>query len=169
MTPSASSTIRSPIRPPKGYTLVELLVTIGVIGVLVGLLFPAIQSVRESARKTTCANNMRNIALAILNFEAAHQQFPVGIHAVDHPKTPSMSWLTQALPFIEQEQLWQTSVNEYRQGISPFSPHTGLRTVVEFFECPSYPHAGMAHFTHDNRVVASTCYVGVKCAIPACG
>ena len=60
----------------KGFTLVELLVVIAIIGILIGMLLPAVQQVREAARRTECMNNLRQVALASLNFESAHMHMP---------------------------------------------------------------------------------------------
>ena len=92
----------------EGFTLVELLVVIAIIGILIGMLLPAVQMVREAARRTSCANNMRQIALAVHNYESANTIFPVN-QVGPGPSTGSgtygsgfYSWLVPILPFIEQ-------------------------------------------------------------------
>ena len=64
---------------PRGFTLVELLVVIAIIVILIAMLLPAVQSVRESARRTECMNNFRQLSLAALNYESAHMHFPSGV------------------------------------------------------------------------------------------
>ena len=98
----------------RGFTLVELLVVIAIIGILIAMLIPAVQQVREAARRTACVNKLRQIGLATLSFESAHQAFPP---ARLHPKADAVepyhlgesepSWLVRILPFIEQDSLYQ--------------------------------------------------------------
>jgi prepilin-type N-terminal cleavage/methylation domain-containing protein len=75
-----------------GFTLVELLVVIAIIGILIALLLPAIQAARESARRNSCSNNLKQISLAALNYESARKKFPPGFLASEPPHPPSASW-----------------------------------------------------------------------------
>ena len=96
-----------------GFTLVELLVVIAIIGVLVGLLLPAVQAAREAARRMSCQNNLKQIGLAVYNYESAYKQFPHGTRDEDPANLPgNRPWtggdhrkgsvLVKILPFIEQ-------------------------------------------------------------------
>jgi prepilin-type N-terminal cleavage/methylation domain-containing protein len=96
-----------------GFTLIELLVVIAIIGILVGMLLPAVQSVREAARRTQCLNNLRQIALATMNYESAFRALPYGIQPffrASSPTTPTLdgkwSWSTFLLPQMEQNSLY---------------------------------------------------------------
>jgi len=102
----------------KGFTLVELLVVIAIIGILIGMLLPAVQQVREAARRTQCMNNLRQVALGSLNFESANMNFPSSGLTQDSyaanagavwgggTRSPfgreNLSWCYQIMPFIEQ-------------------------------------------------------------------
>ena len=104
-----------------GFTLVELLVVIAIIGILIGMLLPAVQQVREAARRTQCANNSRQLALAILNYESANQRFPPAINSessrgrldagpvIENPSQADdgvqQGWGFFILPFLEQNAL----------------------------------------------------------------
>ena len=89
----------------NGFTLVELLVVIAIIGILIGMLLPAVQQVREAARRATCANNIRQLALACHNYESTHGEFPPAADyslVISPSSNESPGYLTYLLPFIEQ-------------------------------------------------------------------
>src|SRR5438105_5234840 len=105
---------RFPKRP--GFTLIELLVVIAIIGVLVGLLLPAVQKVREAGNRLSCANNLKQLALAAHDYQSTYLRFPPGwIGPVDDPQINSgaMSWasltghLPALFPFMEEDNVWK--------------------------------------------------------------
>ena len=99
----------------KGFTLIELLVVIAIIGILVGLLLPAVQAAREAARRMSCQNNMRQLALATHNFESTYKEFPPGLTTYQfrpNPRGQVVNWygttmFTYMLPYIEGSSIYQ--------------------------------------------------------------
>ncbi|GIW98783.1 MAG: prepilin-type N-terminal cleavage/methylation domain-containing protein [Pirellulaceae bacterium] len=121
----------------KGFTLVELLVVIAIIGILVGLLLPAVQAAREAARRMSCQNNVKQLALALHNYESTHKRFPFGWN------THGTLWSAMLLPFIEQGNLYQTlEFSEYRNWATDDTPNEAAAgTPISVFRCPSLPIA----------------------------
>lgn len=126
----------------RGFTLVELLVVICIIGILIALLLPAVQSAREAARRTQCASNIAQLGLALANYEAAHTSLPPGVVDKQGPilSVPSgyhMSWIVQLLPYIEQDVVFRHidfTVGAYDKKNQP------ARVVqISTFLCPSDP------------------------------
>ncbi len=128
----------------QGFTLVELLVVIAIIGILIGMLLPAVQQVREAARRTQCMNNVRQLALAALNFESAHMHFPTAGDCSDSYHDPNQyfrpaydfenaGWMFQVLPFIEQANLEKRRRPDGWWNGSPAM----VENPVPAFNCPS--------------------------------
>ena len=136
-----------PYHSPKkaGFTLVELLVVIAIIGVLVGLLLPAIQAARESARRTSCVNNLKQLGIAVLNFHDSKTVLPVSNRAPGPTTNPRYAWSTLMLPYFEEQNvfdLYDFSQNwSKQQAVAPKSiPNATLvGTRLPVFECPSVP------------------------------
>ncbi len=152
---------RASARP--ALTLVELLVVIAIIGILIGLIVPAVQQVRESAARIQCANNLKQIGLAAHQYHSAYGCFPAGIQ-VNGP-CPFSSWLTQLLPYIEQHPLWAATTNAYAADLDceDNPPHVGLATVIPLFCCPDDFRVTQVQFAPVDQVnVALTSYLGVS-------
>jgi len=120
------------------FTLVELLVAITIIGLLVALLLPAVQAARSSARRAQCANNLKNVGLALQNFHSAKGSFPSGyISGVDpsgNETGPGWGWLSLSLTYMDQTPLWNSI--EFRQPIE--SAVNGARTkLISTLLCPA--------------------------------
>jgi prepilin-type N-terminal cleavage/methylation domain-containing protein/prepilin-type processing-associated H-X9-DG protein len=108
-----------------GFTLVELLVVIAIIGILIGLLLPAVQKIRDAAGRIKCANNMRQLGLALHNYNDTAGQFPPGVvnpgTSPCAPPGPSFgyhaywSWLAELMPYVEQDNLYKQADNWARQ------------------------------------------------------
>lgn len=90
----------------RGFTLVELLVVIAIIGILVAMLMPAVQSVREAARRATCLNQVRQIVIGLENYESANSHFPSGWEGNVSESELGWGWMARTLPFVEQGNLY---------------------------------------------------------------
>ena len=164
----------------SGFTLVELLVVIAIIGILIGMLLPAVQQVREAARRSQCQNQERQLALGMLNYESAFQHFPSGSRGATINSEADIqasyegkgfSWGTLILDFIEQGGI-NDQLKSVSDGLaSPTSVDTSVTpninyesNVLSIFVCPSCPmdlintaRSGM----QGNRQAGKSNYVGV--------
>ncbi|MGQ9915305.1 MAG: type II secretion system protein, partial [Thermogutta sp.] len=94
----------------RGFTLVELLVVITIIGMLVSLLLPAVQAAREAGRRAQCLNNQKQLATALLNYESSRREFPGYRFFVDQGKTIVGTWIVSLFPYLERtdlERIWK--------------------------------------------------------------
>jgi prepilin-type N-terminal cleavage/methylation domain-containing protein/prepilin-type processing-associated H-X9-DG protein len=154
---------RSPLR--RGFTLIELLVVIAILAVLIGLLLPAVQKVRDAAARAACANNLRQIGVGLHAYHGTHGRLPPGVSYRDrNDPYPFMSWLTRILPYVEQSSLWEQAEKAYAQDrwFQNNPPHTGLATVVPLYSCPTDSRTSQVGLAGGRLPVAFTSYLGVE-------
>jgi prepilin-type N-terminal cleavage/methylation domain-containing protein len=130
--------LSSHTRRRSAFTLIELLVVIAIIAVLIGLLLPAVQKVRESAARTQCANNMKQLGIALHNYYSAYDGFPPGRSVI--PNVGAYNWAALILPYIEQGNLYR-QYDFKVDWTNPINDSGVNQTPVKTFMCPSAPAA----------------------------
>jgi prepilin-type N-terminal cleavage/methylation domain-containing protein len=143
----------------RGFTLIELLVIIAIIGILIGLLLPAVQKVREAANRMKCGNNLKQIGLALHGYHDSYGTFPWGTNWNTSTGARN-SWTSYLLPFIEQDAL-QRTIN-FNVGLAGTNWETvngpAYRTHIKTYECPSDT---VGQYIHDDGTLwARSSYVG---------
>jgi prepilin-type N-terminal cleavage/methylation domain-containing protein/prepilin-type processing-associated H-X9-DG protein len=130
---------RTQVAPRGAFTLIELLVVIAIIGVLVALLLPAVQAAREAARRAQCVNNLKQIGLAIMNYESAQTSYPMGRFRLDRAYDNCAtawdhSWINYILPFLEAGN--QYGAINYSRPYNSVTQFTAFRLKLATLICP---------------------------------
>lgn len=122
-----------------GLTLIELLAVVAIVGILIAMLLPAVQQIREAVRRVQCQNNLRQLALGTLNYSGAHNELPPLWKTANKNPWDNFSWRVDVLPFMEAENLRQTLVLEK----TPLSQANlaAVESQLPVFQCPSTPQS----------------------------
>ncbi len=161
----------------KGFTLIELLVVIAIIAILIGLLLPAVQKVREAANRTTCGNNLKQIGMAVHSFAGTYDKLPGSMRCpwsqsnpgASPPPSTGYNINVQLLPYLEQDALYQVAVTVWA-GVAPDNawswdaPYPSAPTgtlkgkTLKVFNCPSDPTISNGFGTNQMNAWAACSY-----------
>lgn len=128
------------MHPRRGFTLIELLVVIAIIAVLIGLLLPAVQKVREAANRMSCQNNLKQLALATANYQTTYSKYPPGVYQLPFAAAPKFRGVTlfvYLLPYLEQDNLAQSWDMTDPLNNTVGADQSKTATVLNMLVCPS--------------------------------
>jgi prepilin-type N-terminal cleavage/methylation domain-containing protein/prepilin-type processing-associated H-X9-DG protein len=155
----------------RGFTLIELLVVIAIIAVLIALLLPAVQAAREAARRAQCVNNLKQLGLALQNYQSATNSFPLGASLGPYDNANNSTFWSnwsahaQLLPYLEGSPIYAACnfsiAPEWSNNYGYLANSTATNTKINAFVCPSDPNAGQqastgASFGSNNSYMGST-------------
>src|SRR5947209_3705752 len=147
------------------FTLVELLVVIGIIGLLLALTVPAVQQARESAARAGCLNNLKQIGLALHNYHGVYGSFPPRPPKSIYDINLSLLWTGLILPQMDQEGLWaisEAAMQSHPRWPYDNPPHVGQVTVIPSYVCPDEDRLSGPLRDQDGITAAYTSYIGVR-------
>ena len=151
----------------RGFTLIELLVVIAIIAVLIALLLPAVQQAREAARRSQCKNNLKQLGLAMFNYEETHRTFPLGSYA---PHTTMANWRAHLLPFLDQSPVYMRL--NFNGGIftsgslTPGSNDVLANLSMAVYVCPSSSLNPTVGGQGNSQNTLMHMYIGISGAYP---
>jgi prepilin-type N-terminal cleavage/methylation domain-containing protein/prepilin-type processing-associated H-X9-DG protein len=166
----------------SGFTLIELLVVIGIIAVLIAMIVPAVQKVREAANRVQCENNLKQMGLAMHSYLDVHSVFPAAYttlsdSAATTSPTPGYGWGTALLPYLEQLPLWQDLTNKYPtfgswmpspvELVSQTDPSTLTQLPLSVYRCPSDVGTPLNPFRSNHATSNYRAVAGTSTAYPA--
>jgi prepilin-type processing-associated H-X9-DG protein/prepilin-type N-terminal cleavage/methylation domain-containing protein len=151
----------------SGYSLLELLIVIGILATLAGLLLAAVQRTRASAARLACTNNLRQIGIALHQYHDANDSFPpgtngyYGVNTCDPPYR-CFTWMAHLLPYVDQQNLRQQADQAYSVQPSPYFPPHPVDQAIRVYICPSDHRVMQADYVGSGMTVAFTSYLGVN-------
>ena len=150
-------------RPQRsaGFTLLELLVSLAIVAVLIGILLPAVQRVRDTAARAKCLNNLKQIGIGLHQYHDANQALPPGMRSANDPYR-FMSWLVRILPYVEQTALWEQADRDFAANPTFWlnGRHASESRIVPLYQCPSV-NRRTAFIEPENATIAFAHYLGV--------
>jgi prepilin-type N-terminal cleavage/methylation domain-containing protein/prepilin-type processing-associated H-X9-DG protein len=154
------------MRCPRAFTLLELLIVVGIIGVLIALLLPAIQSAREHARRAQCINNLLQLGIGMGNYASTHTVLPPGVvndkgPIVNQPVGFHHGWTVQILPFIDQANVYRRF--DLKESVHAPSNETARSVMISTFMCPSSSRA----WSSNGAISYAGCHHDVEAPIAA--
>lgn len=157
------------LRRNNGFTLIELLVVIAIIAVLIALLLPAVQQAREAARRTQCKNNMKQIGLALHNYESSYNCWPPGsVTAASQNAFMIPNWRLQIFPYFDQAPLYNAlNFSLSFAGNTSNTNTTALgKLTLAMYVCPSSPLDPCANLGSNSQFIQIPMYIGVAGSYP---